>query len=188
MRGDLEAVFVRTVGARDRVYVTRSNGTEVSWAFPTYGDGLPHDLVHLVVEAAYDVKLGFWGRVDAGVDPNAVNAEANRAGGKDKYAAFGADLEDLMLAEMLAARAWSAVGESSEERLRALASDCEKSGVRLPARVTRDRIDRVDGVLARLASEWRRLVPKGALKLSFDAAAPARGFERLARTESDLHA
>lgn len=183
----LEAVFVRIVGARDRVYVTRSNGTEVSWVFPTYGDGLPHDLVHLVVEAAYDVRLGFWGRVDAGVDPNAVNAEANRAGGKGKYVGFGAGLEDLMLAERLAARAWSAVGETSDERLRALASDCEGSGVKLPARVTRDRIERVDEVLARLASEWRRLVPKGTLKLVFDAAAPAKGFELLVR-KGDLHA
>ena len=38
----LHAAFVRTVGAPDRIYVTRSDRSEVSWPFPTYGDGLPH--------------------------------------------------------------------------------------------------------------------------------------------------
>src|SRR5262245_15116764 len=64
----LKAAFVRTVGERDRVYVTRSDGSQVSWAFPSYGGALPHDLVHLVVESAFGLSQGFWGRVDAGAD------------------------------------------------------------------------------------------------------------------------
>src|SRR5436190_1128700 len=86
----LKASFVRTVGERDRIYVVRSDGSEVNWAFPAYGDALPHDLIHLVVEAAFGVGLGFWGRVDAGVDPGAIMAEANRRGGSDKFSGFGA--------------------------------------------------------------------------------------------------
>ena len=46
----MKASFVRTEGAPDRIYVVRSDGSETSWSFPTYGDGLPHDLCHLVVE------------------------------------------------------------------------------------------------------------------------------------------
>src|SRR6478736_3934875 len=98
-RPPLRARFVRTVGERDRVYVRRSDGSETSWVFPSFGDGLPHDLVHLVVEQDFGVRDGFWGRVDRGVEPAAINAEANRVGGKGKYAGFGPDLQQLLLAE-----------------------------------------------------------------------------------------
>ena len=37
-RPPLRARFVRTVGERDKVYVRRSDGSETSWVFPTYGD------------------------------------------------------------------------------------------------------------------------------------------------------
>ena len=65
----LNASFVRTVGDRDRIYVRRSDGSEVNWVFPTFGDAPPHDMIHLVVESAFGVTQGFWGRVDAGIDP-----------------------------------------------------------------------------------------------------------------------
>jgi hypothetical protein len=62
----LQAVFVRVAGERDRVYVRRSDGSEVSWAFPSYGAGLPHDLAHLVDEARFGLRSGFWGRGEHG--------------------------------------------------------------------------------------------------------------------------
>src|SRR5258706_12059736 len=93
--------FVRTSGAPDRVYVRRSDGSETSWSFPTYGDAVPHDLVHLVVEDAFAIADGFWGRVDRGVDPARINADANRTGGTNKYAGLGDDLRGLYLAEPL---------------------------------------------------------------------------------------
>src|SRR5258705_10073128 len=106
----MEVSFVRTQGSPDRMYVRRTNGTEVSWSFPTFGSYIPHDLVHLVVEAAFNLRNGFWGRVDVGVDVARINADANRIGGPDKYAAYGSDQVDLMIAEMLAATRW---GDSS---------------------------------------------------------------------------
>src|SRR5678816_2525104 len=102
----MRIAFVRTAGKPDRVYVKRTSGTEVSWSFPTFGNDLPHDLVHLVVEAMFGVHQGFWARVDAGVDVARINAMANRQGGAGKYAAFGTDLSDLYLAEVLAAVPW----------------------------------------------------------------------------------
>ena len=102
----LTASFVRTVGERDRIYVVRSDGSEVNWAFPAYGEALPHDLIHLVVEAAFAVGQGFWGRVDAGVDPGAILAEANRRGGRDKFSDFGPAMSELRLAEALANAGW----------------------------------------------------------------------------------
>ena len=97
--GGLKASFVRTVGDRDRIYVVRSDGSEVNWAFPSYGDSLPHDLIHLVVEAAFGLAQGFWGRVDAGADPAAITADANRRGGRNKYSGFGTALSELQLAK-----------------------------------------------------------------------------------------
>src|SRR5881396_2099309 len=94
--------FVRTAGAPDHVYVRRTDGTETSWSFPTYGDAVPHDLVHAVVEEELGIGDGFWGRVDRGVDPARINADANRIGGADKYAGFGDDLRGLLLAETVA--------------------------------------------------------------------------------------
>src|SRR5882762_4340026 len=102
----LKASFVRTVGERDRIYVVRSDGSEVDWAFPTYGDALPHDLIHLVVEAAFGLGQGFWGRVDAGADPGAIMADANRRGGHDKFSGFGTATSELPLAEVLANAGW----------------------------------------------------------------------------------
>ena len=146
----LRAAFVRTVGERDRIYVTRSNGSETSWVFPTYGDALPHDLVHLVVESAFGLTQGFWGRVDGGADPALVNAEANRTG--------------LLLAEALANASWSEDPERVLEQLRQAYSDAE-----LPAdALSRERVEEVRSELAALGRRWLELKPKGAIDLSFD--------------------
>jgi hypothetical protein len=160
----LRAAFVRTVGERDRIYVTRSDGSETSWVFPTYGDALPHDLVHLVVESAFGLRQGFWGRVDGGADPALVNAEANRMGGKDKYAAYGDDRRLLLLAEALANASWSEDAERILEQLQQAYADAE-----VPAdALSRERVEEVKSELAALGRRWRELKPKGAIDLGFD--------------------
>ena len=72
----MEVAFVRRRGSRDRVYVTRGDGTSTGWDFPSYGDWLPHDLCHLVVEEELRLKDGFWGLVDRGVEVGLVNNQA----------------------------------------------------------------------------------------------------------------
>jgi hypothetical protein len=172
----LRASFVRTVGERDRIYVTRSNGSEVSWAFATYGESLPHDLVHLVVEAAFGLRRGFWGRVDEGVDPGRVSDAANRIGGKKKYAAYGDDQAELMTAEALAAELVRA-----EARVVDVRAACTRFGVAAPATLNESLVARTRGLLAELEQRWRRLRPKGALDLCFDREAPERGFDQALR-------
>jgi hypothetical protein len=167
----LKAAFVRTVGERDRVYATRSDGSEVSWAFPSYGGALPHDLVHLVVESAFGVGQGFWGRVDAGAEPAAINAMANRAGGADKYAAFGEDRSELALAEALANARWLAPESTAASLVADITSACAAEGVTPPAGLTAARVDEVRERLRSLTVRWRALAPKGAIDLTFDAGA-----------------
>ena len=59
----LEVAFVRRRGGRDRVYVTRADGTSTGWDFPSYGDWLPHDLCHLVVEEGLVPRPGMTTRL-----------------------------------------------------------------------------------------------------------------------------
>ena len=172
----MRIAFVRTQGQPDRVYVRRTGGGEVGWAFPTYGDGLPHDLVHLVVESAFGVRQGFWGRVDAGADPARVNAEANRTGGAGKYAAFGADQRELLLAEALAGLSWWIAEMTDADRLAAARDACAKMGVVPPPSVTTENLGAVRATLDRLGARWRALAPKGSLELEYDPARPERGF------------
>lgn len=164
----MEIRFVRTQGQRDRVYVRRANGTETSWAFPTYGDMVPHDLVHLVVEAAFGLATGFWGRVDAGVDVARINAEANRRGGADKYQGFGEDLRGLLTAEALAGVAWSDPNFTASELLETMTRQCQQAGLTPPSSLTLERVLRVRAVLERLRPRWKSLVPKGTLLLHFE--------------------
>jgi len=162
----LKATFVRTAGERDWIYVTRSDGSEVSWSFPTYGDGLPHDLVHLVVEACCGLRSGFWGRVDAGADPRLINAAANRAGGRQKYAAFGPEQAELHVAEALAGVAWWLEGATHEQLEESVAVQCRRLGVPVPD-LSPEKTARIRSTLARLARRWAESVPKGSLSVTF---------------------
>jgi hypothetical protein len=154
----VEVTFVRTVGAPDRMYVRRGDGSEVSWSFPTYGDELPHDLVHLVVEAAFGVRDGIWAAIDEGVDMGRANAQANRAGGKDKYRGTGLDRPGVLRSETLANVGWRT--RDDEEIAAALNAP---TGHVTAARALFDE----------LGQKWLALVPKGSLRLAFDPAAPA---------------
>jgi len=176
----LNASFVRTAGERDRIYVTRADGSEMSWVFATYGDVPPHDMIHLIVESAFDITHGFWGRVDAGVDPGAITAAANRIGGRNKYAAFGDDLSGLALAEVLANSGWLTNDDSADAMHRTIALTCREARVDPPRLLSIERTAKVREVLKHLAARWKGLYPKGAIQLAFDSSNPAQGFERLA--------
>ena len=178
----LRAIFVRTAGERDRIYVTRSNGSEVNWSFPTYGNGLPHDLVHLVVEACCGLRSGFWGRVDAGADPRIINAKANRAGGKDKYAAFGPEQAELQMAEALAGAAWWLEGATHEQLEESVAVQCRRLGAPVP-NLSPEHTTRIRSTLARLARRWEALVPKGSLSVTFRTDRLEESCHRLSNSE-----
>jgi len=172
--------FVRTAGSPDRVYVRRTGGGEVSWSFPTYGNAPPHDLVHLVVETAFGVARGFWGRVDAGIDPSRVNARANRTVGAldDKYRGFGDDLGELIFAETLANLHWGVPDFDDAARLATLERGCAELGRPVPDGAA-PLLVRVREVLEGLGDRWRALVPKGAIEVGFDPADLRRSFEEI---------
>ena len=167
MSPPLRARFVRTAGERDKVYVRRSDGSETAWVFPSFGDGLPHDLVHFVVERDFGVREGFWGRVDRGVEPAKISEEANRRGGAGKLAAFGPDQRELLLAEALANCGWFLPGADDAARHAELARQCGELGIEVPARVTVQALGATAARLRELQSKWRALGAKGTLELEF---------------------
>jgi len=183
----LNASFVRTEGERDRIYVRRSDGSEVNWVFPTFGDVPPHDMIHLIVESAFGVSQGFWGRVDAGVDPGIIAAQANRVGGRNKFAAFGPDLSDLVLAEALANPGWLMNAISSEGLQSQIVAACREAGVEAPVLLSIERTLQVRAVLRHLAGKWRGLKPKGAIQLSFDPRNPVRSFDQFLKSAVVQH-
>lgn len=72
----LTATFTRHRGANDHVHVTRTDGTSTEWEFPSYGDAVPHDLIHLVVERGLGMTDGFWGLIDGGANVVMVGDQA----------------------------------------------------------------------------------------------------------------
>lgn len=162
----VQITFVRHPDAPDRIYVVRDDGTEVSWSFPSFGEGLPHDLVHLLLERRFGLRQGFWGRVAAGVDVARINAAANRKGGKDKYAGFGDDLRELMLAEALAGAPWSLVELDDAALLEQLTATMAETEAEAPA-LTVELVARIRAELEQVRQQWRAQAPKGSLRFEF---------------------
>ncbi len=151
----LTATFVRHRGARDHIYVTRADGTEVSWQFPTYGDGLPHDLVHLVVEDGLAMSDGFWGLVDRGADVTLVNNQATIVrDGRPLVDDTSVDWEGLRAAEAAVA----GIGGPGDGVAR---------GYVIPASYAPPELVAIRLRLSELQRDWTALPDRGSITLSF---------------------
>jgi hypothetical protein len=144
--------FVRHRGRRDHVFVTRSDGSVAAWAFPSYGDDLPHDLSHLVIEEALGIARGFWGMVDAGMNVAPIDDQSTLVrDGKPLIEDPDTDFSDLKRAEQAVAffgpvgHVWSELGfDPSEETILSI----------------QDHLDE-------LRREWRRLDDGGAIIIDY---------------------
>jgi hypothetical protein len=168
----LEASFDREPGRPDRVSVRRSDGTEVSWCFPTYGGRLPHDAVHLVVETVFGLRRGFWGLVDAGADPARINEEASRTRDGDRFRGFGDDRRELLVAEALAAVHWYDPAIDDADLCLDVAERCAAFGVEPPSSVTPGRVAGARAALGHLRARWGGSSRREVLTLSFGADDP----------------
>jgi hypothetical protein len=147
----LEVTFVRRPGRRDRVYVSRDDGSRTGWDFPSYGDGLPHDLCHLVVEDELNVADGFWGLVAQGVEVGIVDKQATLMRDGAPFADQpGVELSGLRRAEA------------------AVVAVNDGGGV--PAGATREAAAAIRERLGQLAGQWRALGDGGAITIEFGRA------------------
>jgi hypothetical protein len=124
-----------------------------------------------VVESRCGLRAGFWGRVDAGADPAAITAEANRVGGKDKYAAFGPDQAELYVAEALANAGWSREGVTDHEIRETVVAECRRLAVP-PRELSAVEMEQIRSTLHDLARRWQSLLPRGSLSVVFQDREP----------------
>ena len=179
----LKAVFVRHRGRRDRVYVTRSDGSSTGWDFPSYGDRLPHDLCHLVVEEGLGIDEGFWGLIDRGVEVELVDEQATLVRDGKALVEQGTDFSDLMVAEEAVALC-SSIGMRTEQvgsvalvRLDAPVAEYAfgaeiggleaETGFHFPSGTQPAAIAEVRQRLGDLGGQWRALGDGEAIVLSF---------------------
>jgi hypothetical protein len=158
----LEASFVKHRQRRDRIYVRRQDGTSVSWDFPSYGDGLPHDLIHLVVENGLGLDDGFWGLIDGGVDVTLIDNQATLVGHGTALADQpGVDLSGLDRAEQMVAMAMRATADPAEFD--------QAEAIKVPdGRPVAHEMQRILTRLRALGQQWQNLDDGTAIILTFD--------------------
>lgn len=179
--GALTASFTRCRGHTDGVRVTRGDGTTTGWDFPSYGDVLPHDLVHVIVEEGLGLTDGFWSLVDQGADVVMAGDQAVLCrDGVPLTEQPDADFTGLMRAEEAVALLGpqphlAQAGEFLVARLDpepVTASDlpdtARRLGFQLPPDATPDRIEAVRTRLRDLARRWRD-TDDGTITLTFVA-------------------
>ncbi len=178
----LKVSFVRHRERRDRVYVTRQDGSTTAWDFPSYGDRLPHDLCHLVVEEALGISKGFWGLVDQGVEVRLVDDQATLVrAGKPLVREVGVDFSDLMEAERMVALfgptglhtqqvgaiTVAHMGPSSTAASGDARGPGPELGVELPEGISEEAIAAVRRRLHELGERWRALGDGDAITLTY---------------------
>ena len=180
----LTVAFVRHRERRDRIYVTRQDGTSIFWDFPSYGDRLPHDLMHLVVEDGLGIVNGFWGMVDAGAEVTLIDNQATLVcHGRPLVEHPGVDFSDLMQAEeavallgptgmqteqvgaITVARLDSASSGTPPENLLGSDLGCEPLAQR-----SAQEIASIRQLLHDLGQQWRDLFDGAAITLTFAGA------------------
>lgn len=138
------------------------------WAFPTYGDGLPHDLCHLVVEDELGLLDGFWGLVDQQVEVGLVDNQATlMRDGRPLADQPGVDLSGLTQAEAAVAALGSPMRLVEPDEL-----DGGRARAELAVGATPEAARRISARLEALARAWRSLEDGGAITLSFPTRAP----------------
>lgn len=175
----LTVSFVRHHGKRDHVYVTRENGTTCDWAFPTYGDQLPHDLCHLVVEEMLGIPNGFWSLVEQGMEVRLINNQGTLVKeGRSLSGDSAFDFSGLVRAEEAVAllapigmrfeqAGALVVARRSTGGTTTSADAASNLGFTLPPGCSTEVVNATRERLRELTERWRSLDDGGAITLSF---------------------
>jgi hypothetical protein len=146
----VHVTIVKEAGRSHRAVAVRDVGDTVQFAVADYGDRLPHDLVHYLVESTLGLDWGFWGLMAAGADLDAVARHSARHRRElphrldplvDEHA------DELLRAEALVAEAYPL-------------SDAEPGGPGTPMPGLRERIEEWNAT-------WQGLAPGGRLRFEW---------------------
>jgi hypothetical protein len=110
----VQITIVKEGGRSHRAVAVRDDGVAVQFAVADYGDRLPHDVVHYLVESTLGLEWGFWGLVAAGAELDAVT---RHDAGRRRDLPHRPDplvdehADELLRAEALVAEAYPLYGE-----------------------------------------------------------------------------
>jgi hypothetical protein len=144
----------------DWIHVVRADGTEARWR-PPRGPGIPHDLLHYLVETELGLRRGFWGLVAEGVDFEALNAKTKNPA----QAGLPGDVTELLWSEAVAGALMLSLMAPELEAdacLEQAAHNSAKWAIE-PPRVDAPAFRRLQERLDELTREWRSLGEEGAL-------------------------
>lgn len=139
----------------------------------TARDGLPHDLEHLVVEAALDCRSGFWGRVWRGAEFNSIRVASTgprrraRSWNRQLTKGYNGWNEDLVtkvvaVLDEATGRGWSPPAPLPDVPALAVLLDARRRPP-VEAVISRDRITAAVTGLFRAKQEWGSLPVGGSL-------------------------
>ncbi len=168
MKGPLTVTFTRRPAQHDLVHVVRTDGTEADWEFPDYGDALPHDLLHFVVEQGLGLVDGFWGLIDDGVEVVISGDQAVLSRDGEPLCEPAVDFSGLVKAEEAVALlgpkpALESVGALTIARLvpdsfspPAPGDTVSRLGFRLPDGTTTETVNTIQNRLRELTQHWQQ--------------------------------
>jgi len=153
--------------------VTRTDGSELSFQVSHKGP-LPHDIVHYFVERAFGLTRAFWGFVESGNDPKAIEQRAAKGGHRSAVRAVVPDsvvielIQAERLVECFEAEHWSMA--SDNDAIFAMAqSEWQQSKV--PTLVRDDRaVANCRAALRKFAQQWSEIAPGQSLTLNWSVA------------------
>ena len=148
----------------DWIVIVRDDGSRAETRFPHKGP-VPHDAVHLFVEAGFALKYGFWGMVGGGVHPEQLLEIAKAAGHASASRAREPDahiielLQAERLVEVFEADLWSGSHGDEAGLLELGQTACAYSHVPLPG-MAEGTVLAIQLAIAEFAGSWAA-VPTG---------------------------
>jgi hypothetical protein len=150
----MEIAIVKDTGSAHRAVVVRGDRSTARFAVADYGDRLPHDLVHYVVEDELRLGWGFWGLVALGAELHALRtyrALNRRALPQRSDPLVAAHTDDLVHAERMVAELYDLWGAGDRD-----------------GGLDHDRAEHIRERIDDLNARWQALAPGQALRLAWD--------------------
>ena len=144
--------------SEDWIAIERDDGSRAKTRFPHKGP-VPHDAVHLFVEAGFGLMHGFWGMIASGVHPEELLEIAKAAGHASASRAREPDahivelLQAERLVEVFEADLWSGSHGDQAGLLDLGLTACSYSHVPLP-RVADGAVEAIQLAIADFAHGW----------------------------------
>jgi hypothetical protein len=179
---DIVVVKASAPGERDRMWVTRSDGSTAQVPI-----NMVHDLPHLIVESFFGLEFGFWGLIDAGAFSREIEAshardakrvKAGRSGvlmGRARQSPLADEDIDPLVAEheeeLLAAKALTNAFRGPGSVRERLNRSAETNAIvrEKIASLDDESIEHIRMALAHADREWQAIPPGGRIELRWPA-------------------